>query len=113
MIASLVVHHIAFIVLGRAGVPGVPAVYPGWSAGPLGLLLMYLTVHVDTFPPVFIDNKSLRRSNKTVEVKVFPIFFLLLMEGTGSGIPTCFLGFWNTYLLPGVFPCYLFHLFTQ
>jgi hypothetical protein len=82
-------------VLGRAGVPGVPAVDPGWSAGPLGLLLMYRTVHVDTFPPVFIDNKSLRRSNKTVEIKVFSYIFFaseVLMEGFGSGIPTCFSG---------------------
>ncbi len=28
-----------------------------------------------TLLSVFIDNRSLRRSNKTVEIKVYPIFF--------------------------------------
>jgi hypothetical protein len=36
-----------------------------------------------TFFSIFKDNKSLR-NHKTVEIKVFSSFFLLMMEGSGS-----------------------------
>ncbi len=73
-------HYCFHFVLVRAGVPGAPAVHLGWSAGPLVLLLMYCR---DISTSVH-RQKVIKRSHKTIEIRIFLIFFLLLMEASGS-----------------------------